>query len=242
MMITSVNNPQIKALQKLHLKKYRDQSRQFLIEGEHLISEAIMANRLEHLYVCEGYEGAIHFDKTTIITDVIASRLSQTQSKNEIFGVCSYDTDVKLDGHRYLLCDDIQDPGNLGTMIRSAHSFGFDGVIVSETSVDFYNEKVIRATQGALFHIQCVRGSLIHIVKELKSKGIKVLATDVHKAKALSTFDSSDVALIVGHEGQGVSPALIALADERVKIETSAFESLNVGIASGILLYHFRKR
>lgn len=240
-MITSLTNPQVKNLLKLHQKKYRDESKSFLIEGEHLVSEALLSNSLELLIVTEEYSGSISFDKTLFITQKIGDKLSFTQSGSSLFGLCIIKETTEFYGTRYLLCDQIQDPGNLGTMIRSAHSFGFDGVIVSNDSVDFYNDKVIRATQGALFHVDLIRDDLKKVIKELKAKNIKVLATDVHKAKPLGSFENHDVGLIVGNEGQGVSDALLSLSDDLVKIETAHFESLNVAVASSILMYHFRK-
>lgn len=239
-MLSSVANPQIKNLLKLHQKKYRTDSNTFLVEGEHLISEAIMAGRLKQLIKSEQYEGEISYDNELLVSETVASKLSQTASGSRIFGVVSIELDQKLNGTHYLLCDQIQDPGNLGVMIRSAHSFGFDGVIVSNDSVDFYNDKVVRATQGALFHVALVRMDLKQAIKQLKQNGIRIVTTDVNRATSLKSVEKGPVALIVGNEGQGVSESLRSMSDFNVKIETTNFESLNVSVASGILMYHFR--
>ena len=114
-MLSSVANPQIKNLLKLHQKKYRTDSNTFLVEGEHLISEAIMAGRLKQLIKSEQYEGEISYDNELLVSETVASKLSQTASGSRIFGVVNIELDQKLTGTHYLLCDQIQDPGNLGS-------------------------------------------------------------------------------------------------------------------------------
>lgn len=237
--ITSLQNKRVKELVSLHSKKGRDEQQSFLIENEHLIEEAIKTDQLTELIVSDTYEGELDFHNKLIVTDVICQKLSQTTSKSQIFGLCKFKKQ-ELKGNYYLVCDNVQDPGNLGTLIRSVVSFGWDGVIVSNNSSDFYNDKCIRATQGALFHTELHRGNLIELLTQLKQKGLKVVSTDVHQAQPLSELDKSPMALVVGSEGQGVSQEIVMMSDDVVMIESSHFESLNVGIAGSILLYVLR--
>lgn len=144
---------------------------------------------------------------------------------------------------RYFLCDGIQDPGNLGTIIRTAHSFGFDAIIVSPDSVDEYNDKVIRSTQGSIFHIPVLRMDLTNAITKLKAWNVDVYASALSDDSiGLSNVDASNpVAIVLGSEGAGVSKCIMNQCDGTVKIETSQFESLNVAVASAIMAYHLRK-
>lgn len=237
--ITSLQNRRIKELVSLHNKKGRDEQGCFLIENEHLIEEAIKTNQLIELIVSESYSGTIDFHNKLTVTDVICQKLSQTTSKSQIFGVCKIKQQA-LNGSYYLVCDNVQDPGNLGTLIRSVVCFGWDGVIVSNNSSDFYNDKCVRATQGALFHTELHRGNLVEILTELQQRGLKIVSTDVHQAKPLSKLEKTPMALVVGSEGQGITQEVINMSDDIIIIESSHFDSLNVGVAGSIVLYVLR--
>ena len=126
-------------------------------------------------------------------------------------------------------------------MIRTAVSFSFDGICCSEETCDFYNEKTIRSTQGALFHIPLIRTDLNELVPELQKQGVKVIATALDASIPFSSLEKSEqMAFILGNEGQGVSKNLQQTADERIRIEMHGFESLNVAVAGGIVMYRFR--
>lgn len=239
-MISSLTNPTVKQLVRLHQKKYRDQSKMFLVEGEHLLEEAYQSGSLVQIFAKESFQTTYDGFDIERISDSVATKISQTQSTSNVFGLCKQRTST-LEGTHYLLCDGIQDPGNLGTMIRTAHSFGYDGVIISHDSADFYNDKTIRSTQGALFHINLLRKDLTDIIHFLKSQNIKVVGTALENSVEMSSVQADKVALIVGNEGQGIRQELLKLCDVSVKIETVAFESLNVSVASGIAMYHFKK-
>lgn len=144
-----------------------------------------------------------------------------------------------LPGSRYMVLDGVQDPGNVGTILRTAHAFGFDDVILSPGCADLYNEKVIRSTQGALFHMNCVQRSLREAMDELRKQDVRIYATALHHdAIPLSQLHApSRFALIFGNEGQGVEEALIAASDAALYIEMAQFESLNVAVAAAICMY-----
>lgn len=242
--IRSLKNERIKNWCRLHEKKYREKEQKFLIENEHLLQEALQANQLETLILMENTKTDLSFDGNRVyVSEEVMKKLKMNQSMPVCMGVVHMKKNEAELKDKILLCDDIQDPGNLGTMIRSAYCFGFDTVIVSNKSVDIYNEKVIRSTQGALFHLNVIRGNLEDFIKKIKKENIPVYATAFEDAKGLETMQPThQVALIFGNEGAGVSEKLLQLADEKVFIEMSRFDSLNVAMATTICTYWFRKR
>ncbi len=242
MEITSLSNHKIKTWMKYQQKKYRDKDARFLVEGEHLIQEALQANCLEYLIVRMGATSNFAFvDEIYYVSDEIMDKLSKNVSKVDFIGVCRKQEVAIHNATRICLLDDVQDPGNLGTIIRTAYSFGFDAIYLGKGCVDAYNEKVIRSTQGALFHVALFEQSLVDFIPKIKEEGFVVYATSLHDAKGLQTFENKGkIAVVFGNEGSGVSEAVIALSDDSIFIEMHAFESLNVAVAAGICMYHFR--
>lgn len=153
--------------------------------------------------------------------------------------LCRLPDRFDISGDRFVLLDRIQDPGNLGTILRSAYSFGYENIILSPGCADIYNEKVIRSTQGALFHLKTRTQPLDTCIQELKQKKIPVYATALHKDSIpLASLPAQKrFALVFGNEGQGVSEDILNQSDATVFIEMSQFESLNVAVAAGICLY-----
>lgn len=167
MVITSVNNEHIKEINKLKEKKYRDNTNKFLIEGEHLIIEAYKENILEEIFVLDGESISIDISSTYVSKEVM-QKLSSTDSCCKFIGVC---TKIKKEeiGNKILILEDIQDPGNLGTIIRSGLAFGIDTIVVSPKTVDMYNSKVLRSTQGMIFHINIITKELSSFINEIKN-------------------------------------------------------------------------
>ncbi|CAH2762908.1 RNA methyltransferase [Erysipelothrix amsterdamensis] len=235
MKITSLQNDFVKHCTKLSKKKYRDEHNEVLIEGEHLIQEAHAAGIVKKTI------GLTEKDDIQI-TEHIAQKLSNTISGSNQFAVISKPQRALTHADRYLICDGVQDPGNLGTIIRTAHSFGFDAVVVSETCVDEFNDKVIRSTQGSIFHIPVIRMTLDLAITQIKAWNIPVYASYLgENTHNLQDIKTCPIAVVMGSEGSGVSDAVVDLCDGTVKIETSQFESLNVAIASAIICYTLRK-
>lgn len=241
MEITSNQNSTYKQWMKLHQSKYRSEYRRFLIEGEHLFEEAQKANCVEAVIVRFGYKPKFK-GNTFELKDNLFDKLCATQSKENIIALCTF-PDLKTSKEsRVLICDQIQDPGNMGTMIRTALSFGFDKIICSKDCVDVYNEKVIRSSQGAIFHIPTETLDCVKAIEELKSKSYIVYGTGFNQSVPLESVEKSEkVAIILGNEGKGVKTELLRKSDAIIRIETSKFNSLNVGVATGILLHYFRK-
>lgn len=253
--INSKQNKRIKQWRKLLTVKGRNQQSAYLIEGFHLIQEAVLHHQsIMDWVMTPDYYNRLKAEaspilpseaKITFVTEEIAHFLSATEQPQGIFAVVSLPRNEAAwtaTGHRYLLIDAVQDPGNLGTMIRTADAAGYDGVIIGEGTVDLYNDKVLRATQGSLWHLEVVRMNLKIAIQRLQNQGIPVLVTALH-ADAQSYREvkqTEQIALVVGNEGQGVAQEWIEMADRQVYIPMPGqAESLNVAIAAGILLFHF---
>lgn len=242
-MITSVQNQRVKQWKKLHTKKERERTNTFLIEGEHLVEEAIKSGwNVRTIIVHEGYRNSslLSGEDPVIVSDHVFKHLSQTKTPQGIIAVLEMRKTLDIDQGPMLLVDRVQDPGNLGTMIRTADASGFSQVILGEGTVDLFNDKVIRATQGSIFHIFAREANLHEEVKRLKEKGYHIWATALLSAKVYDKIPvHENTAIIVGNEGSGVDQSLINQADEVVKIPIyGQAESLNVSVAAGILMYH----
>lgn len=241
MIYTSTDNKKIKELKKLNIKKYRDQSNLFLVEGEHLVLEAYKKGLLEELFLEEN--AVLDLDvKTSYLSRNVIKFISELDNPSNIIGLCKK-VEKKEIGNKILVLDNIQDPGNFGTIIRSAVAFNIDTIIVSNNTVDLYNSKVIRASQGMLFNINIIKKDLTVFIPELKNNGYQIYATKVNGGKSLKTIEKMEkFAIIMGNEGAGVSDNLIDLADEYLYIDMNTnCESLNVAVATSIILYELDK-
>ncbi|OGX80199.1 RNA methyltransferase [Exiguobacterium sp. SH31] len=240
--ITSTKSETIKRLKRLMTKKGRQESGQFLVEGEHLVDEAIRAGRLVQLIMGESYrpKSSWRLDEMPVLelSDHVADLLSETEKTQGVFAVVKM-TPVERKMKHVLVLDRIQDPGNLGTMIRTADAAGFDTVFLGKGTVDPFNAKVVRATQGSLFHVNIQSVDLLETLPELKSLGFHVYGTALSKAKSYDQVAFNDqVALVIGNEAQGVHDDVLALCDTRVHIPViGEAESLNAAVAAGILMY-----
>ncbi len=239
--INSVHNSRVKEWMKLLQKKYRDQEGKFIIEEEHLITEAISSDCIEVILCLE--EKKSLFEKENVITasQEVLNKLSSHVSDCTCLAICRKRR-IEKRSNRILLLDNVQDPGNLGTILRTAVSFNYDKVILSMDCCDVYNEKCIRSTQGAIFSLDIERNDLRKSIDSLKKGGYRIVATALKNSVPLKTIDPVEkMAFIFGNEGQGVHPDLIELADVSCKIEMNSFESLNVAVASGIVMYWFKE-
>lgn len=177
MTIDSVDNKKIKNIRKLNQKKYRDETNEFLVEGIHLVKEAYKEGLLKEVILEENEEIDFKVDTTYVTYNVIKS-ISSLDTPYKIIGVCKKKEEKEINGN-VLVLDGLQDPGNLGTIIRSAVAFNVDTIILSKDTVDLYNPKVVRSTQGMNFHINIIRRDLEHEINTLKEKGYTVYSTDV---------------------------------------------------------------
>lgn len=249
--IESKENNLFKNTKKLKERKNRTKTNKYIIEGFRLVQEAFKAKvDVDYLIVAEDAEdkvdeflaGYINEDiKIYRITNNLFKELISTENPQGILAVINMNTiKLKSDGDFYLVCDKLQDPGNLGTIIRTAHAAGVQGIILTKGTVDIYNEKTIRSTMGSIFYIPIhYDDENLSLVKELKEKGFNLVVTSLDTDKNFFEADLKDkVLLTVGNEGNGVSDEVLAMADTKVKIPMPGnAESLNVAIAASVIMY-----
>ncbi|MCM3725354.1 RNA methyltransferase [Neobacillus cucumis] len=246
--IESVNNPKVKQWKKLLTKKERDKSGTFIVEGFHLVEEALkQGEQVLEIIVSDNVGLPPRWDvgstPVTSVTEEISNSLSETEAPQGIYAVCRQSNQEVQDAKTLLLIDAVQDPGNLGTMIRTADAAGIDAVVVGRGSVDIYNSKVLRSAQGSHFHLPIIRGDLHEWIDKLHDKNIPVYGTALEGASAYTDITSgASFALIVGNEGNGVAKDLLSSTTANLYIPIfGKSESLNVAVATGILLYYLKK-
>ena len=239
--ITSLTNAKVKFWTSLKDKKSRDEHGLFIAEERHLIEEACEAGLLETLLIKEGEKPYAACPDTYEVSEQILKKVSGTVSANRQIGIVRKPAQSAA-RERVLLLDEVQDPGNVGTLIRTAKAFGFDSVILSEGCADPYSHKAIRSTQGAVFSMNVIYADLKETIRSLRKNGIPVYGTSLKNAVSLEKIKPAEkAAILLGNEGKGVKPELLDLCDQRIVIPMDGFESLNVAVAGGILAYYFRK-
>ena len=243
MLITSLDNDKIKNYIKLKDRKYRKKTNTFIVEGMHLVEEAIKEDLVIELIVEKDTKISTSLP-IVYVTKEIINKISEMESPSNIMALCKI-RESNIIGDKILMLDEIQDPGNLGTIIRSAKAFNVDTIVLSPNTVDIYNPKVIRATQGMVFHTNIVIKDLIPTIDELKQNEIPIYGTKVDNGKdvrELKANDKNKYCLIMGNEGNGVSKEILDKCDVYLYIKMNKnVESLNVGVATSILLYELNK-
>ena len=241
--ITSKANSVVKNAKKLHQKKYRKSS--YLIEGWHLFEEAVQAGaKIEKIFALSEYgEKLTDYPQTVFVAEEILLDLADSQTPQGIVAIVQKEEEQLPDftSGKYLFLEDVQDPGNVGTMIRTADAADFSGVIVSSKSADIYSLKTLRSMQGSHFHVPIYRMPVETFVEEAKKGNLPILATTLSpKSKDYRELaQPEDFALVMGNEGQGISPFMADHADQLVHISMKGqAESLNVAIAAGILMFY----
>lgn len=238
--ITSVDNETIKYL--ISLKQYSTQKleKKYIVEGINIVNEAIKNNCVEKIFTTQkNLSNLSNFDNVVEITEKVAKKLSDVKTNQEIFGLCRIDVQKVDFNSNILILDNIQDPGNMGTLIRSAKAFGFNTIVASTESVNFYNTKVIRATQGNHFDVNLINCELKEFIEECRFNDFKIISTFLNnKSTTIKELNKiGKCVLILGNEGNGISQILLETCDFNIKIETSInIESLNVAIAGSILM------
>lgn len=240
MVITSLENEKIKNLVKLQKKKYRDLTNTYLIEGEHLVNEAIKAGTVLEIFLLEN-ESFLSDLKINFVSYEVMKKISTLDSIPKIVALCKKNNNKEIIGNKILLLDEIQDPGNLGTIIRSAVAFNIDTIILSENTTDLYNSKVLRATQGIYNYINIIRMPSATAVENIKKKNISIYGTNVNDGvdlQSLTNEEKNSFCLVMGNEGNGVRLNIQKMCDKNIYIRMNKnVESLNVGVACSIILY-----
>lgn len=246
--ITSTSNETIKYFISLNDKKTRMNAKRFIVEGYHLVNEASKTNLLEAIISTDEKElKKINNVRRYLVNDAIINKIATTKNPQNILGI------VKMLDHnitnllpiikgnktKLIMLDDVNDPGNLGTIIRTAAGLGYDGIIMSPNTVDLYNEKVIRSTQGVMFKIPIIKANLQEVIKLLKKEKVFCIGTALTNAKDVKHVTKKDkFAICLGNEAKGISKEVLDNMDENVRIAmNNDVESLNVSIAAGIIMY-----
>lgn len=233
-MITSLTNQVVKDLVKLNTSKGRKEAGLFIVEGRHLVLEAIKAGVLVKAYtIKDDLEG----EK---VSEQVMKKICNTNTVVNQIGICKFIEKREL-SDKILILDGVQDPGNLGTLMRSAKAFNFNTIFLSDGTVDPYNDKVIRSSQGAIFKLNIIQGNIIDFLN-------KISDYDIYSTNVINGIDIRDaniskkIALILGNEGNGVSDEVKALNLKNLYISMDNMESLNVSIAGSILMYEISKK
>lgn len=234
-MITSLTNEKIKEYAKLKEAKYRNEKGLYIVEGPHLVTEAKNAGVLVEIITTDPDVVG------TLISESVMKKLSSTTHPVKVLGICKYNPKTEIK-EKVLILDSVSDPTNLGTLLRSAKAFGFDTVFASNGCVDYYNDKVIRGSQGAIFKLNLLKGDLIDFLVKIK-KTHKLYGTNVRMGVDVTSIDrSGNIAFILGNEARGMCEEANNYVDGNLFIKMSNTESLNVSIAGSILMYEIAKK
>ena len=238
--INSKNNQKIKEACSLKMKKERLEKGLFLMEGIKNLDLALKYGKVKQIFTAIGLPKLKQDIETYKVNQEVLEKLASSKNPEGVVFVCEMPKAKKnlKDYHKIVYLDQINDPGNLGTILRSSVAFNYDAVILSKGSVDLYNEKVIAASKGAIFMIDAYYDELSNI-KDHKKVIVSLLDDEAIPLKELPHYD--DFILVLGNESHGVSEEIVKQADVLTKIEMNdAIDSLNVAVAAGILLNHLK--
>jgi TrmH family RNA methyltransferase len=243
--IESAKNTHIKQWKKLHTKKERTKTGLFLVEGIHLVEEALKSGVVKELMVTSPDKLPSHIDpdiELYELSEEAFSAMTETDTPQHIAAVCTVPVFEEKKYERLILLDAVQDPGNLGTLIRTADAAGLDAVILGDGTVDAYNGKTLRSAQGSHFHLPILKQSLQQTITACKEQGISVYGSALNNAKAYKSVTAEGpFALIVGNEGAGINPEILQMTDHNLYVPMyGQAESLNVAVAAAVLVYHLR--
>ncbi|PAD77908.1 TrmH family RNA methyltransferase [Paenibacillus campinasensis] len=255
MEILSPQNARVKAWAQLQEKKHRDKQQKYIIEGIHLVQEALQAGADIECVTYDVEKGIPHELKAATVdtgqaiewigvSPAVIAKVSDTPSPQPTFAV------VRKESRRWqelllheeglvVVLDGLQDPGNVGTIIRSADASGAAGVLLGRGCADLYNPKTIRSTMGSLFHLPVVEGDLLTILPEARERGARMVTTSLAASRSCYEYDfGGNCWMVIGSEGRGVSPEVEALVDDTMIIPMPGkAESLNAAMAASVLLF-----
>ena len=234
-MIESINNEKIKKYSKLLQKKYRDETGLYIVSTDHLVKEALKRDLVVEIFLLEKEEN--DYGNVTYVTESVMRKLTNLKTLPSVVAIVKKQRENEIQGNVIML-DSIQDPGNVGTIIRSAVAFNIDTIILGDNTVDVYNEKVLRASEGMIFNINIIKRHLVDAIMALKINEYNIIGTKVDGGIDIKKLKTNKYALLVGNEGSGVSSELLDLCDEFAYIKMNSLcESLNVGVATSIIIH-----
>ena len=246
MIITSKENETIKHIKKLKEKKYRDEFNEFIVEGLRIVNEAINEKaKIKYLVVCKEYlkenELEIYEGESIYVNKQVFDVITEVKNPQGVLAVIEKESEsleIKKEDIIVAL-DNVQDPGNIGTIIRTVDSCNLHQILVSKGSSDVYNSKVIRSTMGAIFRIKVIEcENLKNTLKQLQQEKYKIVSTVLETDKTIYEINYNKKIIVIGNEGNGIEKEIIDISDEKVKIPMlGKTESLNASVATGIILY-----
>ena len=257
--ISSKDNEIVKSVKKLKEKKYRDLENAYIVEGIKMVREAIEEKALiRQIIICDDCEKSDSIPKElmyeiakyecTYVTSKIFKYISEVQTPQGVLAVVEKNNDVNniesainYNEDIIVALDDIQDPGNLGTILRTVDSVGLTQILVSKGTADCYNPKVVRSSMGAIYRVKVIEcEDLLEMLKEVKKNKFKVLVTSLGESKNIYEMKYNKKVLVIGNEANGVEERILNIADEKIKIPMlGRTESLNAAVATGIVLYEY---
>lgn len=253
--ISSKENEIIKHIRKLKDKKERDISNEYIIEGIKLVKEAIEEKaNIKQIILCDDCEKTENISKEMMyeiakheclyVTNKIFKYLSDVQTPQGVLAVVeknNIDKEIDYSQDIIVALDDIQDPGNLGTILRTVDSIGLTQILVSKGTADSYNPKVVRSTMGAIFRVRIIEcEDLAKTLKEIKKHKFKMVVSSLQTENSIYDINYKKKVIVIGNEANGVKKEIQRLADKRVKIPMfGKTESLNASVATGIILYEY---
>ena len=256
--ITSKDNELIKHIRKLKDKKYRDESNEYVVEGVKLVEEAVKENaKIKQIIVCEDttrtYEIPTHIMleiakyECISVSDKIFNIITQVTNPQGIMAIIEKNAqNAKIDYTQDIIVvlDDVQDPGNLGTILRTVDSIGLNQIIVSKGTADAFNSKVVRSTMGAIFRIKIIEvENLAQAIKEMRKHHFKLMVTSLQTKNSIYDIDFYKKIIVIGNEANGVSKEIQDMADEKAKIPMlGRTESLNASVAAGVVMYEYLRQ
>ncbi len=257
--ISSKDNEIVKSVKKLKEKKYRDLENAYIVEGIKMVKEAILEKAsIRQIIICDDCEKSDNIPKELMyeiakydclyVTSKIFKYISEVQTPQGVLAVVEKnnngtngETDINYNEDIIVALDDIQDPGNLGTILRTVDSVGLTQVLVSKGTADCYNPKVVRSSMGAIYRVKVIEcEDLLETLKEVKKNKFKVLVTSLGDSKNIYEMKYNKKVLVIGNEANGVEERIMNIADEKIKIPMlGRTESLNAAVATGIILYEY---
>ena len=253
--ISSKDNELIKHIKKLKDKKERDLSNEYIIEGIKLIQEAIQENaKIKQIIICDDCEKTESIPKDLMyeiakqeciyVTNKVFDSITEVMNPQGILAIIEKQSkEIQIDDKQdiILALDDIQDPGNLGTILRTADSIGLTQILVSKGTADSYNPKVVRYTMGAIFRVKIIEcEDLVKTLKEIKKHKFEIVVSSLQTDNSIYDINYHKKVIVIGNEANGVKKEIQDLADKKIKIPMlGKTESLNASVATGIILYEY---
>lgn len=235
--LTSKSNSVIKETVQLYESKVRNEKKLFICEGFHMLEEAKKYNAIAKVFTLEKLD--LEEDQY-ILTKELLGKLSKSVTPQGVLIVCKMPGEKNITSNKVLYLDGISDPGNMGTLLRTALAFNFLDVIVSKDCVSTYNEKVIQASQGAIFQLNIVKGNIDNL-ELLKEKNYQIISTGLKSSIDIVDINPpSKLVLVLGNEAKGVGEDILSISTSVVRISMSNIDSLNVGVAGGIAMNYFK--